>query len=331
MTNGHRRGNALAVVAIMSAWFLLTATGGTDRTATAGAGDHERLYGPFGPEGPRMREQLWILPGGDPGIPLRATLFRPNDRDEGQSGLFTLASHRSSRERRPLVIISHGTDAATRQSTSMPVFYWLSRWFVDRGYVVVVPQRRGHGATGGELAEAFDTCNQPQHAQAGEVAADDIAAVLAYMRRQPFVDPDNVVAAGISSGGWASLALAARNPDGLVGVVNFAGGRGAYARGVPGAICGPDTLVAAAGQFGARSKVPTLWVYASNDTFFAPELATRMADAWTGSGGKAELHVLEPYGSEGHYLADDRAGWKRWGGYLDAFLWRPRASYASKS
>ncbi len=48
---------------------------------------------PFGPESPRMREQLWILPGADAKTPLRATLFRPAD-DDG-----TL--------KRPLVVINH--------------------------------------------------------------------------------------------------------------------------------------------------------------------------------------------------------------------------------
>ena len=32
----------------------------------------------------------------------------------------------------------------------------------------------------------------------------DIAATIAYLRTQPFVDPDNVVVAGVSSGGWAA-------------------------------------------------------------------------------------------------------------------------------
>ena len=104
------------------------------------AGD--RGLGPFGPEGARMREQLWILPSGDPNMQLRATVFRPSDNAADVP------------ERRPLVVINHGTDEQTRLSVSMPVYYWLSRWFVDRGYVVVIPQRRGHGATGGDLIES---------------------------------------------------------------------------------------------------------------------------------------------------------------------------------
>ena len=36
-------------------------------------------FGAFGPEGARMREQLWILPSGEAGRPMRATVFRPQD------------------------------------------------------------------------------------------------------------------------------------------------------------------------------------------------------------------------------------------------------------
>ena len=42
----------------------------------------EHVYGAFGPEGPRMREQLWILPSGEEGRTVRATVFRPDATQE---------------------------------------------------------------------------------------------------------------------------------------------------------------------------------------------------------------------------------------------------------
>jgi dienelactone hydrolase len=267
----------------------------------------EERYGPFGPEGPRMREQLWMLPGGAPDIPLRATVFRPADGQEDAV-------------RRPLAVINHGTADDTRLSVAMPVYYWLSRWFVERGYVVVLPQRRGHGATGGKLAEAVGSCLNPDHLKSGEIAADDIEGVVEFMSRQPFIEPNTTVVVGISTGGWASLALAARNPANVAAIVNFAGGRGGYAGGRPNAVCGERRLIEAAGTFGRTSRVPGLWLYSKNDSYFSPALASAMSSAWEAAGGQAELHILASYRNEGHDIANDQAGWRLWGATLDRFL-----------
>jgi hypothetical protein len=91
-------------------------------------------------------------------------------------------------------------------------------------------------------------------------------------------------------------------------IVNFAGGRGGHADGVARVVCAPERLLAAAGAFGSRARVPTLWFYAHNDSYFAPELAAGMAQAWAAGGGRADLHLLPDYGQEGHDLVADRAG-----------------------
>ena len=147
----------------------------------------------------------------------------------------------------------------------MPVYYWLSRWFVERGYVVVLPQRRGHGATGGALSESLGSCDNPKHYASGSVAANDISAAIDYMTGQPGIAPSGVVVVGISTGGWAALALAARNLPKVQAIVNFAGGRGGHAYGQPNAICGTDELIAAARLYGQEAREPTIWYYAKND------------------------------------------------------------------
>jgi dienelactone hydrolase len=276
------------------------------------------IYGPYGPQGLRLREQLWIVPGADPKVPLRATVFRP--AEDAPAGWAAGSLGVEASRRRPLVVINHGSDDATREAVSMPVFYWLSKWFVDRGYVVLLPQRRGHGATGGDLAEGRDTCADPRHRDSGNAAADDIEAALRYMAGQSFVDGSRVIVAGVSTGGWASLALASRNPPGVQLVINFSGGRGGHAYGQPNAICGPDRLIAAAGDYGRTARVPTLWLYSANDTYFGPDLATAMVHAWQENGGTAALHVLAPYGADGHDIVADRATWRLWGREVETSL-----------
>ena len=271
-------------------------------------------YGGFGPEGPRMREQLWILPSGESGRFLRATVFRPD------------ADPREPNKKFPLVVINHGTDESTRLAVSMPVYYWLSRWFVERGYAVVLPQRRGHGATGGTLSEAIGTCANPDHYDSGNIAADDITATVNYMTTQPFIASKGAIVAGISTGGWASLAVAARNLPQVQAIVNFAGGRGGHAYGQANAICGEADLLKAARRYGDKAREPTIWFYAQNDSYFGPTLAQKLAVAWSAGGANVEEHILPAYGNDGHTVADDRQGWDIWGPSLDRFLTRVRGS-----
>jgi len=290
---------------------LLNTASAMGLAAPSAAASDESRYGPFGPEGPRLREQLWVLPSADGDYPLRATVFRPAD----------VPAKDGNAPHHPLVIINHGTSDATRLSVAMPVYYWLSRWFVERGYVVVLPQRRGHGATGGPMAEAIGNCANPDHYHSGLAAADDIEGAAGYMARQPFVAAGETIIVGISSGGWASLALASRNPESIRAVINIAGGRGGRpfekdAR----SVCGEKQLIEAARDYGHAARLPTLWLYAENDSYFRPDLARNMASAWMDGGGEAELHVFPPYGGDGHNLADDRAGWDVWGATIDHFL-----------
>ena len=303
----HKRGFARRLARVFNRFaFCLTFIS----TAAAGIPSHaaQRDFGAFGPEGARMREQLWILPSGDPNIPLRATVFRPRDDTQDATA------------RRQLVVINHGTDESTRLSVSMPVYYWLSRWFVERGYVVVIPQRRGHGATGGDLLESVGSCETADHFASGQIAANDIAATVNFMTDQPFVLSQNVIVVGISTGGWASLALASRNLQQVGAIVNFAGGRGGHAYGRDNQICNAGNLLKTSRRFAETARAPSLWLYSENDSYFGPDLARKLASEWVSGGGLAEEHILPPYSDDGHRIADDRAGWEVWGDVLASFL-----------
>jgi dienelactone hydrolase len=265
------------------------------------------MLGAFGPEGNRMREQLWLVPSGDPAIPLRATVFRPHD---------------AVPQRRKLVVINHGTDEATREAVSLPVYYWLSRWFIERGFVVIIPQRRGHGATGGDLVESVGTCETADHYTSGQIAADDIASTIDFMTRQDFVASRDVVVVGISTGAWASLALASRNLQSVGSIVNFAGGRGGHAYGRVNEICNFDGLRAASYLYGKTARHPSIWLYAENDSYFGPEIVLALASEWKRADGNVEAHIFPALGKDGHTIVDDRGNWNVWGTVLEEFLGR---------
>jgi dienelactone hydrolase len=252
------------------------------------------------------REEIWRIPG-PAGSKLIATVMRP-----------------PGAARQPLVVINHGSPADGSQRARMgpPRFSTLSSWFLARGYVVALPLRRGYGDTGGPWAEAYGQCETPDYYGAGLQAASDIQATIDYMRAQPFVTPDRTIVIGQSAGGWASMALSSRNPAGVSGLVNFAGGRGGHQRLPGGGIgnCTPGALVEAAKKYGATARVPMLWIYAANDSFFEPALAERMAGAYNGAGGRATYRALPPFGRDGHGLAGSSEGVAIWGPLLESFI-----------
>ena len=144
---------------------------------------------------------------------MRATLFRPPG-----PGPF------------PLAVINHGSeqDPAKRARMPMPEFRSLTEWFLQRGYAVLLPQRPGHGETGGRYLEDQGGCASSNYEKAGNATANSIAAAIDFMAKQPFVKPTGMVVVGNSAGGWGAIALASRNPAGVAAVVNFAGGRGGH-------------------------------------------------------------------------------------------------------
>ncbi|HYF08734.1 MAG TPA: CocE/NonD family hydrolase [Acetobacteraceae bacterium] len=262
--------------------------------------------GPDGPERGPLREQVWWIPfhraEGGPPLMLVTTVYRPPG-----VGPF------------PLALINHGApreDSARRGMERMR-FSAAAAWFVGRGYAVAVPARRGYARSEGEFAEARGPCAAPRYAEAGEASADDIAAALGFFRARPFVSADRVVLVGQSAGGWGVLALAARSPPGVRCALNFAGGRGSPA---PNIVCGPDRLAEAAAALGARTRLPSLWIYTENDTYQPPAVSRRVSEAYTGAGGPARYLLLPPFGTEGHDLFRAREGVAIWAPHVGPFL-----------
>ena len=104
----------------------------------------------------------------------------------------------------------------------------------------------------------------------------------------------------------------------MFAVINFAGGRGGGHPQVGN--CAPQRLVDAAARYGSTASIPTLWLYAANDSFFGPDLARKMSDAFVRAGGRAEYVALPAFGGDGHGVfrsADARALWQS---PVEAFL-----------
>jgi dienelactone hydrolase len=251
--------------------------------------------GPQGVEAEPNREQQWLVPSPDPETASRAVLFRPKGE-----GPFRLA------------VIAHATtqNVLRRAQMPQPEYRALAAWLVKRGFAVVVPERPGHGATGGKYLEDQGGCDEADYSHSGRATAAAIASALKFLREQSFVRQDSAVVVGHSAGGWGALALGAENLKGVADIIVFAPGRGGHANDFPNQVCAPHTLMSAAAEFGKTARVPVTWLVAANDTYFSPALSRQLADAFRSGGGKADFRLLPAYGGEGHWLAETGGGVK---------------------
>jgi dienelactone hydrolase len=265
----------------------------------------QQLPGSRGPEQGAFRQQLWLVPSQDRSVFMRTMVFRPPG-----AGPF------------PLAVINHGSiqNEAKRAELRQPGFLAASEWFVQRGYAVAVPQRPGHGETGGPYFESNGGCADPDYRASGLATADSIQAAIDYLVQQPFVKKTDVIVVGQSAGGWGALALASRNPRNVKAIVNFAGGRGGRIGDRANNNCAPDRLIDAARYFGSSARIPVLSIYAENDTYFGPPISKPLNEAFRIAGGRVDFRLLPPFGLEGHSLLGARSGRELWAPILEDFL-----------
>jgi len=235
----------------------------------------------------------------------------------GARGLEAMLLRPSGARRYPLALISHGTprDEAARAPMSPYGSYRQALEFVRRGFAALVFMRRGYGDSDGKYAESSGPCSRRDYSRAARESARDLRAAIKAMNRRPDVSTDGMIAVGVSAGGFATVALTADPPPGLVAAISFAGGRGSRA---DNDVCDEDALVRAFAMLGKTSRIPMLWIYAQNDRFFGPDLVRRMYTTFTGAGGRAQYIDVPAFGDDGHFLFS--RGIPLWTPMVDGFL-----------
>jgi dienelactone hydrolase len=244
-----------------------------------------------------LNEKVIFIPGrGDWGeVRLQTTIYKPDG-----PGPF------------PLAIISHGVPfekVLESEVKSRHRYCLQSEEFVKRGFVVAIPMRRGYGKSGGQK-----NVTSSNIAHFGLEDAKDIQSTIDFMSREPYVDGKNVVLIGQSGGGLASLAYGSLdNPD-VKGIINFAGGLRTNR-----AMWESD-MAQAFGIYAKTTRIPSLWFYTNNDSYFSPTTAGSAYELYRKNGGHARLITLPPFKKDGHSLFSDFEGRAIWVGEVEKFL-----------
>jgi dienelactone hydrolase len=210
----------------------------------------------------------------------------------------------------PVVVINHGKAAGDPRFQARYRPAVAVRYFMQRGYVVVVPMRQGFSKSSGSYIRGG--CNVESN---GRTQAGDVKATLDYVLEQPYADKSRILILGQSHGGWTTLAFGALNYPGVKGLVNFAGGlRQEECAGWQG------NLARGAAAYAAETRVPSLWLYGDNDSYFSTSTWQAMAAGYGDAGGKARVVAFGTFGSDSHSLFGSTKGQTIWQPELTRFL-----------
>jgi dienelactone hydrolase len=217
--------------------------------------------------------------------------------------------------RLPVALITHGKPANLQNMLDdrATAYVGQARDLASRGWLAVVAIRRGFGQSDGPMPSPV-SCRSTSFLDRFSADADDLQAVLDLVAQRPDADAARMIAIGVSAGGAAVMALSARNPKNLLGVINVSGGLRMQA-------CPKeDALVEAFKDYGKKSRVPGLWMYAKNDSFFGPNVVERMRNGFLDAGGDVKLVMFDPIGEDGHRLFSLGSGRLKWLQEMDGFL-----------
>ncbi len=216
----------------------------------------------------------------------------------------------------PTIVFNHGSTGRGHNKslytrTVSPAV--VANYFVERGWMILFPQRRGRGKSGGNYGEGLApdgsgySCNIDIAITGFERAVEDVDAVVRHLRERSDVDQSRLVIGGVSRGGILSIAYAGMRPATFRGAVNFNGGW--LGRG-----CANHEIVnPAIFERGAPAGISTLWLHGSHDQYYRIGHCRGNFEKFLSAGGQGKFVAA----AAGHALMFKPALWKN---HLDQYL-----------
>jgi dienelactone hydrolase len=246
-----------------------------------------------------MKFEKFFIQSAESGTRLEIVQAKPNDK-----GPF------------PTVVFNHGStgsewNRSLYSRTVAPAI--VANYFVERGWMALLPQRRGRGKSGGVYGEGLASdgsgysCDVEIAIAGFERAVEDIDVVVNYLRDRSDVNQDKLVIGGVSRGGILSIAYAGMRPNTFHGSINFNGGW--LGRACPSHEFVNPVLF----ERGAPSGISTLWLHGSHDQYYRIGHCKGNFERFRSAGGQGKF-VAAPMG---HALMFKPALWKE---HVDRYL-----------
>ena len=187
----------------------------------------------------------------------------------------------------------------------------IARYFVERGWMVAFPQRRGRGQSDGLYDEGFKldrsgySCERNLALAGAARALEDLDVITDWLRNRADADTTRLLVGGTSRGGILAIAHTAQRPDVYLAAINFVGGW--IAEG-----CGDyQSINRTLFLNGAAFPGPSLWLYGNNDSFYSLALSRSNFEAYTYAGGLGTMiELTRSPGLNGHFIINDLDLWE---------------------
>ena len=223
--------------------------------------------------------------------------------------------------RYPTIVFHHGSTGNGSDPSRFVLTFtskFVIRYFVERGWMVAFPQRRGRGKSGGLYDEGFKldrsaySCQENLALGGAAHALEDLNVITDWLRNRADVDTTRMLVGGSSRGGILSVAHMAQRPDVYLGAINFVGGWISEGCGDYRSI--NRTLFVDGAAFPGAS----LWLYGANDSFYSLSYSRTNFDAFSMAGGLGTMVELSRSpGLNGHFIVNDLDLWEP---VMDDFL-----------
>lgn len=177
----------------------------------------------------------------------------------------------------------------------------VAREFLRTGIAVAFPSRPGVGMSEGVYPSPGRQLTDADPTYRARVHARPIMPAIEYLRKEKEINSEKMIVVGQSAGAYATMYIASQNPPGVIGAINFAGGRSDQLDGEPAHFRNPITIEGNA-EFGKTARIPVLMIYAENDSRGTVNTIRLAYEAFIHSGGTATLLLTPPLNVDGHYL-----------------------------
>jgi dienelactone hydrolase len=209
----------------------------------------------------------------------------------------------TKQKKSPYMIIHHGRPESPIRFAVMGQQRYPanSNYFVEKGFVVLIPTRLGYGLTGGPDVEYTGECGNKNYLRGIVPLVSETKQILSYAQTLSYVDASRGMVLGESFGGIGAIAMASSELSSVTGVVSISGGDGGSLEHLEKP-CRPDQLRDAFALYGKTNRVPSLWMYSQNDRYWGTRYPKQWFNAFKQSGGKGEFVNLPADKNNGHYI-----------------------------